>query len=268
MASKLSTDELFHFTKLDNLVNIIKTGFYPRFNLEHTLLSNYFNRPAAVTPVPMVSFCDIPLNLVDEHISKYGTCAIGLTKEWGYRYGLNPVIYINPNSLLGDALGALANAMGKYHSGMVPNECIMHISPMVSHIAISSRQLAYFSKQYERTEEQEIFILLQGTDKKDKFILPKGRFYDEREWRFVPPLETEADKFWLINANTLHDKEELEKKNKILEVYALKFELNDIMVIVTETMEQREKLILTLCEKYDTAPGNLKTITFKLVKEL
>jgi len=72
MNTKLSTDELFHFTRFENLINIIKEGFYLHYNLEHTYLSNLFERPSAITSIPMVCFCDIPLEMVQEHSSKYG----------------------------------------------------------------------------------------------------------------------------------------------------------------------------------------------------
>lgn len=95
MNPKLSTDELFHFTRFENLLSIIREGFYPRYNLEYTFLSNVFERPAAFEIIPMVCFCDIPLTLVQEHSTKYGKCAIGLDKKWGEKYGLSPVIYVH-----------------------------------------------------------------------------------------------------------------------------------------------------------------------------
>jgi hypothetical protein len=56
------------------------------------LYDNYF---------PMISFCDIPLALAKDQISKYGSYAIGLSKEWGISNQLNPVIYLESNSIIG-----------------------------------------------------------------------------------------------------------------------------------------------------------------------
>jgi len=174
MNLKLSTDELFHFTKLDRLLNIIKQGFYPRYNLEYTLLSNFFDRPGVFTFIPMVCFCDTPLKMAHEHSLKYGKFAIGLDKRWGERYGLNPVLYIHKNTIIGDAISALANSFSEYKSSMIAQDSNSRIFPIISQIGIGIQQLSYFVKQYERIEDEHIYI----GDKRCTF--PKGRFYDER----------------------------------------------------------------------------------------
>ena len=49
---------------------------------------------------PMISFCDIPLSLAKTQIKSYGKYGIGMSKEWGITNKLNPVVYIESQSLL------------------------------------------------------------------------------------------------------------------------------------------------------------------------
>src|SRR3989442_11739855 len=44
---------------------------------------------------PMVSSCDIPLSQVSTHMTTYGRYALGLTKTWGQKRGLTPVMYVH-----------------------------------------------------------------------------------------------------------------------------------------------------------------------------
>lgn len=260
MKSKLSTDELFHFTKFDRLLNIINEGFHPHYNHEYAFLSDSFNRPALIESIPMVCFCDIPLNMVEEHSLKYGKCAIGLDKKWGENYGLSPVIYVHKNSMIGDALAALANGFSKYKSSMISEDSDLSIISMITTIATASNQLKCYIKQYERTEDEQCNI----NGKLSTF--PKGRFYDEREWRFVPPAS--HDCFWLIDAETLHNKEKLKKAHEKLKKNPLKFEINDIRFIISETGEEKKKLIDAIAGRFAVSIKTaIEKITFMRLDE-
>lgn len=262
MTSKLSTDELFHFTSFENLKGIIRSGFFPKYNLEHTLLSNAFNRPAAVELIPMVCFCDIPLALVHEHSGKYGKCAIGLDKDWGNEFGLNPVIYVSPNSILGDAISALGNSFDGYKSSMIADASDISIFNMISLNFIGVRQLAYYVKQYEQLKEEHICF-----DDKHDHCLKTGRFYDEREWRYVPP--NSWDDMWLLDHSTFFDKEKMIGANEVMKKHVLKFRLNHIQYIICETAEQKEELVNLIAEEFEEDKTVVeKQIKFKFHNEL
>jgi hypothetical protein len=61
----------------------------------------------------MVSFCDDPLSLAKDQIESYGSYAIGMTKEWGILNNLNPVVYIEKNSLLAKDIQSTVDNMIK-----------------------------------------------------------------------------------------------------------------------------------------------------------
>ena len=104
--SRLSPDSLFHFTPcLNNLLGILDKTFYPRYCYENfeltkrtTQLIEWVHLIDAA--LPMVCFSDIPLSQLMSHIKIYGKYGLGMSKEWGRREGLNPVIYFNKNSHL------------------------------------------------------------------------------------------------------------------------------------------------------------------------
>jgi len=47
----------------------------------------------------MVCFCDIPIQLSVQHQKAYGSYVIGVSKDWGKKVGLTPLLYIYENGL-------------------------------------------------------------------------------------------------------------------------------------------------------------------------
>ncbi len=69
------SDTLFHYTKyLDSLISILKEGFRISYCGEQITDDIFIG-------IPMVSFCDIPVQLSGEHRSKYGEYGIGIDKQ-------------------------------------------------------------------------------------------------------------------------------------------------------------------------------------------
>jgi len=176
---KVTSESLFHFTdSIENLENILKNKFYltfckEEFKLSTQLYSNY---------LPMISFCDIPLSLAKEQISNYGYYAIGMSKEWGISNRLNPVLYLESNSIIAndinnsrqeltkmnDIIVDVAKTSKFFPKGLIP------ITDNVTQIVDSYLNTLRFIKNYKGT-----LIRMEKT-------YHNYRFYDEREWRYIP----------------------------------------------------------------------------------
>jgi hypothetical protein len=81
---------IFHFTSKEGLYGFLEENFklsYARECVEGPSEEN------TVFGVPMVSFCDLRLSELRQHMAQYNQYGIGLTKEWAYRQGLNPVYF-------------------------------------------------------------------------------------------------------------------------------------------------------------------------------
>lgn len=133
MSSKSNT--LFHFTKnIDFLKSILVDGFWPRFCLEE---HNWRRFDYEAHAYPIVCFCDIPLSRVAAHCLQYGSYGIGVSKSWASAHKLNPVIYIQTDSLLFDGLNKLfqEHARGPFFDGsgnVMYNEILPFIKPTLS----------------------------------------------------------------------------------------------------------------------------------------
>lgn len=107
---QVTSDTLFHFTtSLRNLTSILSKKFqltycHEKYSLDYETHNFYY---------PMVSFCDIPLSLAKDQIEKYGSYAIGMTKEWGMQKQLNPVVYIEKDSILAKDIQATMDNLVK-----------------------------------------------------------------------------------------------------------------------------------------------------------
>jgi hypothetical protein len=92
----VTSDTLFHFTKSrTNLERILVERFKITYCKENFQL---LGKPSGEYYYPMISFCDLPLGSIKNHIAKYGCYGIGMTKEWGIKNKLNPVLYLENSS--------------------------------------------------------------------------------------------------------------------------------------------------------------------------
>jgi len=206
----LSANTLIHFTAQKETLKQILGDNFQIFNCKETVV---LGGVASSWYLPMVSFCDIPLSEVKNHISKYGSYGIGLTKEWGLRQGLNPVLYVAQESMLSTS----------YHKAW-------------RHFNIDSDSSNDKDIDDWSPEQRALGDVLRYMKNYEADLTRKGktiknyRFSDEREWRYAPP-NTESCEMLLSEEyyDFEDNKVEADKKLKNLR---LKFEPNDIKYII------------------------------------
>lgn len=220
----ISSDTLFHFTKKENLLGILENEFYPRFSLEFYQVDE---RTSFKVGIPMVSFCDIPLSLVYRHMAKYGNYGIGMSKEWAERNRLNPVLYLRKGSqttrILNDVLnGIVEDVEGVRKHGIEIESLTKRCDLMVNFFA--------FTKPFDfLTNDDEI-----------------TKYYDEREWRYVPDPSLYDDIKIILKETQLKDPL-LSEENEKLRKAKLCFKPCDINYIIIKEEYER----LDLIEKID-----------------
>lgn len=166
--SMLSTNSVFHFTRsVDIIEKIISEGFRLKYCHEKFVLSD---SSFYELQVPMVSFCDIPISQIKNHITSYGHFGIGLTKEWAENKRLNPVLYISKNSNVASSIISISNQLDK--NGKKDKNINADEFPALDIL----RYIKNFQGDLER---------------KDRDIEKNYRFSDEREWRYVPEYSEE-----------------------------------------------------------------------------
>ena len=78
----LSSDTLIHFT---NSKEALKGILADNFKIKYCQETIKLHGVEEVLHIPMVSFCDIPLSQIKNHISSYGNYGIGLSKKWALK---------------------------------------------------------------------------------------------------------------------------------------------------------------------------------------
>jgi hypothetical protein len=167
MSETISSNALFHFTRsIEALKSILKNGFFPHYCPEYTLDPNDRRAAAKGLPpmwaTPMVCFCDLPLSLIRKHLKAYGNFGIGLEKKWGVRNGVAPVIYTHSKAKTRPSVSRLVVEAPGAHGDLISRDM---------------RYLAAYSKPF------------RGRAWRNNHVQKKTvRFYDEREWRYVPSI--------------------------------------------------------------------------------
>lgn len=212
----LSTNTLFHFTsKLDHLLSILEHGFRPGLCLESLPIPGEF-----VGAIPMVCFCDIPLSQAAAHMEKYGFYAIGLSKTWASTRRVSPVLYVRQKSQVAKSIEVI---MSKAERGE-------------GHEWEDAFRFASFVKPYEAMRANK------------RRSPEKVRFYDEREWRWVPELRGKALRYGIPQEEFADLRSRAAANRKLWNMAQLSFRPSDIRFLVVE----RENEIVSLSRRIDS----------------
>ena len=199
----LSANTLIHFTNDKEKLKLILQENFRIFNCKESVT---LGGKLGVFYVPMVSFCDIPLSEIKAHVSKYGNYGLGMTKEWGVRKGLNPVLYVSQHSMLSESY----------------RKAFAHFNSTAGNWTDEQKSLAditRYLKNYEANLERG------GT------TIENYRFSDEREWRYVPAYSENCDML-ITNSSIVSTTNIKAASDKKLLDLRLEFEPNDIKYII------------------------------------
>lgn len=242
MDTNISSNTLFHFTSQKrHLISILKNGLFVRYSLEN--YQNLINNKAEIV-FPMTCFCDIPLSHVKRHTKTYGRYAIGLTKDWGMRNKVSPVIYAYPNSETTQTLNYVFDNIESFFD--INKEELKNIK-------LSKNTVKIFEHYDNREKElgKKISSVHNNLSNFIRYIKPyegkffrdenylknKIKFYDEREWRFTPSRDFLLDKKIKDSYSREYFIDPIRRRAlniKLAKHIKLKFEPKDIKFIIVE----------------------------------
>lgn len=275
METNISAHTLFHFTYNKNsLLSILKNGLYVRYSLEN--FESLINDKAEIV-FPMTCFCDIPLSHVRRHINTYGKYAIGLSKSWGMKNQINPIIYTYPNSATTSILNEIfENIENFFDINEIELEKIkINKSVETLYWKFNDRENE-FSKRVESLNSKLSHFIRYIKPYEGKFyrngdyLENPVRFYDEREWRFTPSREFLFSKEMKDSYKSeyfLDPKKRRALNIKLAKHIKLTFEPNDVKFIIVERDNEIPDMIKKLDDIFGkTASSNdLKLLGTRLI---
>lgn len=206
--SRLYSDSFFHYTKeFTALQLIIKQGFKVSLAKEQFVRSS---DDFLYIDIPMVSFCDIPLMMID--LVAYGNLGIGMSRTWGNRNKMQPVHYFT-NAKKTNSNILERPLADRYFSGERSIALLRQLSslkPMVKFIDKNSTYASIHIKNKNGDDELKYY-------RRDNYI--------EREWRKIYLGRWNDEDYY-----TRHP------------VY-LKFHSKEVSFIIVNSFEEKESLI-------------------------
>ena len=239
------TTSVFRFTRdFELLKKILRDGIIPNYCEEDL---SFGTQPFHIG-IPMASFCDIPIMLLDEHTSRYGNYGIALSKEWAFQQGLTPVMYVANDIVL--------QSVYYYHQrNQKTLDWIFQNDGQLATTTDNERMLLFncseYSKYLESLEEHSTNTHIIGYLKKymGEYKSKPINNYEENEWRFLVPDENGTNWFWsqkdYIDWRFPDGDYEAPKPSPSAELRAhtLRFSYNDISYILLKDNEFKSRMM-------------------------
>ena len=217
----LSSRNLFHFTpKIEYLEDILQNGFWPRYCKEYGWGNKFID-----FVLPMVCFCDIPLSQISEHASFYRGYGIGVTPAWIRKHkSITPVQYI-------------ASGSNEYN----------YINTLLTKLK---------NNRITSEECQKISIVkkVSGSAINKVGDVRRKKFYNEREWRYLPTEISLIESIRPIEKNVTFDSSILSETTKSLRLCICS---SDVSYIVIPSERLRSKTMDMLRNVYNNENSQL-----------
>jgi hypothetical protein len=233
----ISTNSIIHYTaSLDNLKSILKVGFSIKYCSEELYIAG--NRKSRAAH-PMICFCDIPLSQAYEFMGTYGNYGVGLSKEWAKKNGINPVLYLEKDSSIVKTIGDLLAERREDESNLSEDQKDKIL------------RIKCFTKNYSGQ-------LNRGKTKQSNY-----KFYDEREWRFVPESKDLGGARFSIHLSTYQ--KDKDKWNSEVASLRFKFLPEDISYIIVNETSEIPTMIGYIKSVYNLCSEDVRHILFSKI---
>jgi hypothetical protein len=238
---KESDDNLYHFTDdYNGLISIMNNKIKPQYCGEDF---SYIQEELKIA-LPILCFCDIPIERHPSHLGKYGYYGIGFKKEWAKRNHLNPLCYIAPDSVMAAALRIFIKGYDfiKEYTEIASlfNE---NVENSINAIKNAGSIILMYLKLYE-----------------DKGL----RYYDEKEWRYIYFDESKLDIPISVLINDKNNIDNIKKENQPKinkeDNAKLDFSVNDITHIFLSNEEEKDDFIGKLEGYSDTDIAKIREL--------
>lgn len=243
--SVVDPDTLFTFTTdLKWLIESLENKMLsPRYNEED--ISYLGNNKYKKLTIPMKCFCDINLSKLDKHMDWYGDYGIAFEKKWGIDHGIQPIHYINPNSILCNDLSTVfKEAISDTDKDNkvcldLKNELLLDL---------------LFKKPYTGRMRN------RRTSRKSKKCLA-----DEHEWRFIPNVSSLGLPQVIVDQDFREDAIiAFSNSMKGKEETSLQFEYQEIKHIIIKNLEDYKSLVLAL-DNWEIDDDSLHTVLSRVI---